>query len=544
MTAVDLVLHGGTVWTPDHLGGTAAGPSAVGPSAVAVRDGVVLAVGPEAAALADDAATVVDLEGGALLPSFGDGHAHPIFAGLAARLAPIGQQTSVEGVVGAIADWAEAHPDEPWVRGDGYDPTLAPDGVFDARWLDAVVPDRPVWLRASDYHTAWVNTRALELAGITEASPQPRDGEVVRRPDGSVAGTLREWGAWSPVAAAAPPIAPEVLVTSLLEAATTYAGLGVTWVQDAWADVESVDTWLTAAATGRLSVRGNLALLVSPASWRSDLTTAVEQRNRAAAEGRGMVTANTVKLFADGVVEAGTAALLEPYHDCPHSRGLPNWEWAELTEAVVAADAFGLQAHIHAIGDAGVRAALEAVEAADRRNGPRDRRAVVAHAQLVDPLDLPRFAALGVVANFEPLWACRDELMTRLTEPRLGKERSGLQYPIATLLRSGQVSFGSDWPVSSPDPRAGIAVAVTREPLDSAPGAGWLPDERITVQEAIEAYSSGVAYQAFEQHLWGRIQPGTRADLVWLESDPRMVSAHELPGVEVRGTWLAGHRTA
>lgn len=533
---VDLLFRGGTIWAAEA--GTPA------PGAVAVGGGLVRAVGTEAEALADRATEVVDLKGGALLPAFGDGHAHPIFGGLAERLAPIRHERSVEGVVRAVARWADEHPDESWIRGDGYDPTLAPGGVFDARWLDAAVTDRPVWLRASDYHTAWVNTRALELAGLTDATPQPPDGEVVRRHDGTVAGTLREWGAWSPVAAVAPPIAPQVLVDSLLDAAVTYARLGVTWVQDAWADVESVDTWLAAAATGRLTVRGNLALLLSPASWAADLETAAAQRDRVADHGRRLVTAHTVKLFADGVIEAGTAALLEPYDDCPHSKGLPNWAWEDLTQAVVAADALGLQVHIHAIGDAGVHAALDAVEAAAHGNGARDRRPVIAHAQLVHPRDLPRFAELGVVANFEPLWACRDELMTTLTEPRLGPARSALQYPIASLLRSGHVSFGSDWPVSSADPRAGIAVAVTREVPGSRPGAGWLPHERLRVAEAVHAYTAGVAYQAFDEDRWGQIRPGARADLVWLGADPRAVAPHELPDVAIRGTWLAGRRTA
>lgn len=536
--AADLVLRNGTVWQHDAASLTDA------PRALAVRDGRIVALGPAAEALAGEAREVVDLDGGALLPGFGDGHAHPVFGGLGARFAPVRGADSVEGVLDAVGTWAAAHPEEPWVRGEGYDPTLAPGGVFDARWLDAVVSDRPVWLRATDYHTAWVNTRALELAGITAATPDPADGEIVRRPDGTPAGTLREWGAWRLIEQAAPALTTDELASCLVDATRHLASLGVTWVQDAWVEPEVADAWLTAVATGELAVRGNLALLLSPATWRADLDRITALRQRVEHDGGGQVTARSVKLFADGVIEAGTGALLAAYDDCPHSHGLPNWEWPELTEAVVAADALGFQPHLHAIGDAAVRASLDAVEEAIHRNGARDRRAVVAHAQLVQQADRPRFGALGVIANFEPLWACPDDVQVELTEPRLGPDRSRLQYPIASLLRAGPVSFGSDWPVSSADPREGLAVAVTRQLADGTPPAGWIQEERVGMAEAVTAYTRGVAVQAFEDDQWGSLVVGARADLVHLAADPRLVRPHDLPSVAVLGTWLGGRRTS
>ncbi|HEX5877632.1 MAG TPA: amidohydrolase, partial [Actinomycetota bacterium] len=520
--AADLVFRNGVVW--DH-----AGTPGRAPRALAVSGGRIVAVGADAEALAAIAGEVVDLAGGALLPSFGDGHVHPIFGGLGQRFADVRNKSSVAELVDSVARWAAEHPDEPWVRGDGYDPTLAPGGVFEAAWLDAVVPDRPAWLRASDFHTAWVNTVALEMAGIGTGTPDPDGGEIVRRPDGSPVGTLREWGALHLVEAVAPRIPAGVLVDCLLQAARHLASLGFTWVQDAMVQADGVDAWLAAAASGGLAVRGNLALLASPETWRADLDRFVAQRDRVAREGRGVVSANSVKFFADGVIEAGTGALLEPYDDCPHSHGLPNWDWPELAEAVAAVDALGFQPHIHAIGDAGVRGALDAFAVAEQRNGPRDRRPVIAHAHVVDPADRPRFAELGVVANFEPLWARPEPLITELTEPRLGPTRSGYQYPIASLLRSGRVSFGTDWPVTSPDPRAGLAVAVTRRLLDGSPHDPWLPEERITIQEAVAAYTRGVAYQAFEESAWGDLVPGARADLVHLGADPRGTDPLDLP---------------
>ena len=253
------------------------------------------------------------------------------------------------------------------------------------------------------------------------------------------------------------------------------------------------------------------------------------------------LSARTVKFFADGVLEAGTAHLLEPYVDQPHSCGLPNWAPGELAEAVAAFDADGFQIHIHAIGDAGVRASLDAIEHAATVNGRRDRRAVIAHTQLVDPADRPRFADLGVIANFEPLWACLDDCMLELTMPRLGPARSALQYPIATLAASGaHISFGSDWPVSSVAPLQGLAVAVTRQRLDGTQATGWLPEEQLPVQQAVTAYTAGTAFQAFEDGERGALQVGAVADLCLLSADITAMSGREIADVDIDGTWVAG----
>jgi len=512
------------------------------PTAVAVDEGRVVAVGLDAELLAADAAEVVDLAGQALLPSFGDGHAHPVFAGLLGEFADLRGAESVAEVVERVGTWAAEHPDAPWVRGDAYDPTISEAGVFEASALDAVVPDRPVWLRASDYHTAWVNSAALAAAGITRETPEPTDGTIVRDASGQPVGTLREWGAWQMVERVAPPVPLTVRVPALLRAARELASLGVTWVQDAWVVPGEEDVWVAAASTGDLAVRANLAFLAHPLDWREGIDD-LPRRRREVEEGTaGTVMARTVKFFADGVIEAGTGALLEPYASCTHN-GLPNWDWDELRAAVIAHDRLGFQVHIHAIGDAAVRAALDAIAAAEIENGARDRRPVIAHAQLVDPQDLGRFEALNVLAVMQPFWACADPLMVQLTAPRLGPERADRQYPIATLARAGVLSFGSDWPVSTADPMAGITVAVTRR----RPGQGgesWIPEERVRVTEAVEAYTAGVARQAFEEHEWGRIEPGYRADFVVLSEDPRTVEPAKLADVRVTSTWLGGRRTA
>jgi hypothetical protein len=535
--SVDLVLHGGVVVTGL--------PDAPRARAVAVHDGFVVALDQDALELLPIARRTFDLQGGALLPSFGDGHVHPLWGGVELAGPPVREATTVSQVVDAVRRWAGDHPDTPWVQGGPYDPTLAPGGRFDAAWLDEAVPDRPVVLQSADHHCVWVNTEALRRAGIDERTPDPPAGEVARRPDGTPLGTLVEWRAMDLVLRHAPAASRGEREDGLARAGALLAAAGITWVQEAALAPDDVEVYLAVAAARRLPVRANIALRAEPGRWpgqRGEFLAAKHVVDRSPVAGQ--VSARTVKFFADGVVEMGTAAMLAPYDDAPHSCGLPVWEPAELAAAAAAFDADGFQLHIHAIGDAGVRAALDAVAHVGQVNGPRERRPVVAHTQVVDPADLLRFAELRVVANFEPLWAQLDPLQVDLTLPRIGAARGALQYPMATLLASGAVlSMGSDWPVSSHRPLDGLAVAVTRQTADAAPADGWLPHERLPVAAALSAYTQGVAYQAFEETLWGAVSVGRRADLVWLDADPTAVPAREWRALAVRGTWLAGRRT-
>jgi predicted amidohydrolase YtcJ len=392
------------------------------------------------------------------------------------------------------------------------------------------VADRPVALRSRDYHTVWCNSLALAKAGITSATPDPRLGRILRRADGSPLGTLLEWHACDLVLDLIPKRPLEDLVAALEEAGRVHTSVGVTWVQDAWVEPELVDAYLLAVEQERLLFRADLAQRADPARWCEQLPAFAAQRERCQRFGRDLVTARTVKFFADGVVETGTASMLEPYADV-HSHGMPVWSPAELAAAVTAFDGQRFQIHVHAIGDAAVRAALDAVERAQAVNPDWDRRPVIAHAQVVDPDDLPRFAELGVIAAVQPQWAQTDAVMTELTIPRLGPARADRQYPFATLARLGaRLAFGSDWPVSPADPLDGLRVATARE---------WLPGERLAVAQAVRAQTEGVAWQAQAEHEWGAIAVGRRADLVCLSGDPEHTPLDE---ISVTGTWLSGRR--
>jgi predicted amidohydrolase YtcJ len=510
--------------------------------ALFVDDGVVRAVGDQAHALGSTSGVEqVDLDGGFLMPSFGDGHAHPLYGGLEAVGPPVRPCRSVDEIVAAVKKFADDHPELEWIVGASYDGSLAPGGLFDARWLDAAVPDRPVVLRAWDYHTVWCNTAAIERAGITAETPDPVLGEIPHRDDGSVLGTLREWGAVDLVANVMPPFGEEVRIAALDTAADYFLARGVTWVQDAWVEPADVATYVEAARRGALRMRFNLALYADPRHFDSQVNDYAESSGRVGETGSSLLTAQTVKFFADGVVENETGALLQPYCSGLHSHGMRNWEGDALAEAARRVDELGLQIHIHAIGDAAVRQALDAVEHVVQRNGKRDRRPVIAHCQLIDDADLGRFHELGVIPNMQPLWAQMDALMTVLTIPRLGVERSDRQYQMQTLVDSGApLALGSDWPVSSGAPLEGISVGVSRRTADGEPEGGWTPHEILPIERALSAYSAGVAYQAFAEDSWGRITPGASADLLWLDRDPRTTPALDLPALGVRATYLHG----
>lgn len=531
--------------------------------ALAVADGRIVATGDAARDWAEETgAEAVEVEG-LLVPALGDGHAHPLFGGLEAEGPQVRPCTNVAEIVGEVAAFAEAHPELAVIRGASYDGSLVDGGAFDARWLDEAVPDRPVVLRAWDYHTVWVNSRALELAGITAQTPDPPLGEIARRADGSPLGTLREWGAVDLVTAAVGEWELEPMVRAIERAGQAYAALGITWVQDAWVTEVELPAWIAAAEQGRLPVRFDLALYADPRRWPQDRERLRAMRQQVRDLAHPLLRAETVKLFADGVVENATAALLEDYetlidgrppsaHDgcgCPGD-GMLVWPADLLAEAVAAVDADGFQPHIHAIGDRAVRVALDAVEHADRVNGRRDRRAVIAHVQLVDEADRARFAELGVIANAEPLWAQLDDLMTVLTVPRLGAERIARQYCFADLDDRGTtLSVGSDWPVSSADPFEGMAVACSRQTEQRHPPGGWTPEQRLPVETALTAATAGTAYQSFRAagcldpgcQVHGDDGPGPVADLTELTLDPRRLpDPRDIDQVRARRTWLAG----
>jgi predicted amidohydrolase YtcJ len=484
--------------------------------------------------------TVVDLNGGYLGPAFSDGHSHPVLAARELLGPPIRGARSVAEILQAVRDWAAGHPEAEWIVGGSYDATLVADGLFDARVLDEAVADRPVVLRAWDYHSVWCNSLALERAGLDASTPEPAGGMIPRRDDGAPLGVLFEAGAVDLMLAHVPRPRLADDVAALARATGELASHGIAWAQEAWADPDDVPIWIAAAEQGVLSVEADLALRADPTRWPEQIDELLRLRD--AIEAAPGLSCRTVKFFVDGIIENRTAEMLDDYADhC--SRGVPVWGAAALRGAVGQVAGLGFDLHLHAIGDGGVRSALDAVEALRAEHPAEERGVTIAHAQLIAEADLGRFAQLGVTVCFQPLWAAADRVMTELTLPRLGAGRE-LQYRIGSVLASGAtVSFGSDWPVTSPDVLAGIRTAVTRQTAEGDPVGGWQPTERITVEAALAAATSGVARQSRSTATRGHLEPGARADLVWLSHDPRTVPPEELGAITVLGTWSAGRRT-
>ena len=507
---------------------------------ILVEGGIITAIGEDALASMYD--EVIDLHGAFLAPAFLDGHAHPIFAGREAAGPKINSLDSVAKIVRAVHEYAMENLDAPWIIGGAYEAALIEGGNFDAHWLDAVVSDRPVVLHAVDHHTIWVNSMALEIAGITADTKDPDGGSIARRADGTPQGTLREPDAIALILDKAPLDSAQSDVTAIARASVAYLDAGVTAAIDSWVEKDMALAYLEAAKTGDLKIAMNLSFLATPTTWR----TKIEEFNGfrkafAALPDPTMVLANSIKFLADGALSAGTALLMDPYIDKPKSSGIKIWEEDELLNALITFDGLGYQVHIHAIGDAAVKQGLDAIEAMIRVNPTWDRRPVIVHAQLIRDEDLPRFMQLGVIANIQPLWCYLDPMNKELILPRIGQSRNDRQYRLRTLLRNGAtIAFGSDWPVTSEIPLRALAVPVHRTNPTQPSGQGWNIAESITMEESLTCYTANVAYQLFRENERGSLKVGMVADFVVLDRNPLKTAPEEVASIAITDVYQKG----
>ena len=490
---------------------------------VAITGDRIVAVG-ESSAMKEwvgSGTKVVELDGGLVLPAFQDAHAHPLHGGLVQLRCELHDASGREAYLEIIQGYAKEHPDVEWIEGGGWSMDDFPGGTPDKATLDAIVPGRPVFLTNADGHGAWVNSRALELAGIDASTPDPDGGRIERDESGEPQGTLHEH-AMDAVAALLPETTIEDRLEGLRLAQQKLHGLGISAWQDAWIVEGEFDAYVALAEKGELSARVVLSLLWDRDRDESQIDELLEMSRRGDLD---RVQANTVKIFQDGVVENFTAAMLGPYLDGSGNEtsnsGISMIEPGSLDRYVSALDAAGLQVHIHAIGDRAVRESLDAFEAAQAQNGRRDARHHIAHIQVVDPDDVPRFRKLGVIANAQPLWASLEPQMMNLTIPFLSPERARNQYPFGSLRRAGAtIAFGSDWPVSSPDPLLEMEVAITRVDPGDRNGEPLLPDERMDLPSALEAFTMGAAFVNRLERDTGSLEAGKLADVAVLDRDP------------------------
>lgn len=544
--APELILHGGRIRTMS--------PDRAVAQAVAIAGDRVTALGADrdVLKLRGPRTRVVDLRGRTALPGFTDAHTHPISGGLRHVECDLDRFDSVEDHLGAVAAYAAANPDREWIVGDGWSMETFPGGIPRREALDAVVPDRPVFLTNRDGHGAWVNSRALELAGITASTPDPTLGRIERDPDGTPVGTLQE-AAMELVTRLIPPHDRATLERALIDAQAELHSLGITGWQDANVNPDRLAAYRAVADRGALSARVMLALgsddleAYGGPDGMASARDAVAVASRIApfgAPGPARLAAGAVKFFVDGILENRTGAMLEPYLDAGGAAtggtGILNFEPAVLRRLAVELDTRGFQLHYHAIGDRAVREALDAIEVARRANGARDARQHIAHIQLIHPDDLPRFAALDAVANAQPLWAVHEAQMDELTIPFLGPERTTWQYPFGSLLRAGaRLAFGSDWTVSTADPFPQIEVAVRRVWPGNREAEPFLPDERITLDEALRAATVGSAF-VNRQDEAGWLGVGRLADLAILDRELGAPDAGPIGETRVVATMVGG----
>ena len=538
MTAPSLIITGAQLWHP------ALGPE----TAIAIAGAEILAVGTddEIRALATPATELIDAQGAAVLPGFHDAHIHAQAGGLGLSGCDLETEHSIAGYSSLITDYAASHREE-WVVGAGWFGDVFEGGLPTKELLDELVPDRPAVFTSHDAHGVWVNSRALHLAGITRDTPDPNAGRIVRDESGDATGMLLDT-AGELVTSLIPPHKPADLRAALLAAQDHLFSLGVT----AWHDA-ILGAYLTLPdclpAYLETLAEGSLRALVTGSMWwpptkGSDYLP--EMYRRIAEARKSGFDVRSVKIMQDGICENCTAALIEPYTGVhPEVRGDSVIAPDELANITTALDAAGLSVHFHGVGDRAVRECLDAVAQARAANGAGQRHQI-AHLDVVDPADIPRFAQLEVSANLQPLWARDDQEILERKYPLIGDERARWHFPFGSLQAAGaHLAMGSDWPVTSPDPLWGLHAACTRtapaadvHALNPESKISAQPQERLDIGTAIRAYTLGAAEVSGVSEITGSLTTGKRADLVLL------TGALDHPGsfddVRVRRTIVAG----
>ena len=525
---VSLVVVNARVWTGD--------PRRPWADAVAVRGDRLAAVGSSAEMRklaagggAAGGARVVDAKGAMVVPGFIDTHVHFVDGGFRLASVQLRDARTPEEVARRIADFARTVPEGTWVTGGDWDHELWGGRLPERSWIDSLTPKHPVFVNRLDGHMALANTAALARAQVPRDVPDVAGGTIVRDAGGLLTGLLKD-NAMDLVGRAVPDAPPE-LTDRALDAAMKYVNAqGVTSVHNmgSWGDLEAFDR---AHAAGRLTTRIYAAVPI--ATWER-LRDTVARRGR----GDGWLRIGALKGFVDGSLGSHTAAMLEGFTDAPKDSGFFVTPPERMEAMVRGADAAGLQLFVHAIGDRAIRTQLDVFERVARVNGARDRRWRIEHAQHIAPADFPRFARLGVVASMQPYHAIDDG---RWADKVIGPERAKGTYAFRSLLDAkAKVAFGSDWFVAPPTPLEGIYAAVTRRTLDDRNPGGWVPSQKITVEEALRAYTGTAAWSSFEEGEKGMLRMGMLADFVLVDRDLTRIAPETIRDARVLMTVVGG----
>ena len=520
---VTMVVVNARVWTGDSTRPWA--------DAIAVSGDTLAAVGSSAEVrkMAGPDTRIIDAHGAMLVPGFIDAHVHFLDGGFALSSVQLRDAKTPAAFVRRIKEYAATLPKGAWILGGDWDHTLWGGELPRRDWIDSVTGDHPVWVGRLDGHMGLANTAALRAAGVSRATPDVDGGTIVRDASGEPTGVLKD-NAMGLVTKAIPDAPPEVEDRAFDAAMAYVVAQGVT-------QVDHMGTWHDLAVFERAHKAGRMKARISAAV---PLATWQRLRDTIAARGRGdaWLHIGGLKGFVDGSLGSHTAAMLAPFTDAPKDSGLLVNTPEDLYAWTSGADKAGLQVICHAIGDRAIRLQLDIYQRVEREDGPRDRRFRIEHAQHVAPADIPRFAQLGVIASMQPYHAIDDG---RWAEAVIGHERSKTTYAFRSFIDAGtHLAFGSDWDVAPPTPIEGIYAAVTRRTLDGKHPGGWIPEQKITVEEALRAYTIGAAYASFDEQRKGSLVRGKLADFVIIDRDLTKIPPEQIRDAKVQMTVVGG----
>lgn len=514
--------------------------------ALAIADDKILAIGSKEMidSFREKNTRVIDAHGRLVLPGFTDSHIHFIEGSRVLTQVDLNGATSITEVQKRVKEFAEAHPKAEWILGRGWSYEIFGDaGLPDKKYLDEIVPNRPVYLVGFDGHTSWVNSKALALAGITRDTLNPAAGWIVKDAKGEPTGALKE--------DADDIVGNQVRSTREEQLAALRLGLreanrvGLVRVhclgneQNVVGDMQNIDLYEELLKNGELTVRMYLASYEGPPVLSTEQIAAIEKAKQQYHS--EWLAAGAVKFYLDGVIESHTAAMLTPYADDPKQIGTLRWDEGEYKRAVAELDKRGIQVFTHAIGDRAVRLALDAYENAAKTNGTHDMRHRIEHIETITADDIPRFGKLGVIASYQPLHAEPNDDTLKVWARNAGPDRASRGWTWQSVAKSGgRLAFGSDWPVVTLNPWYGVQNAVTRQTLEGKPEGGWIPSERVSLEQAIEGYTLGAAFAGHRETSEGSLEAGKLADLIVLDQDLFKVAPSEIHKMNVLLTMVGG----
>jgi predicted amidohydrolase YtcJ len=529
----DVVLVNGRIYTVN--------PQQPWAEAVAIRGDKILAVGKndDVQRYRGSSTKVLDAKGQLVLPGFTDCHIHFMEGSVGLTRVDLIGTKSIEEIQKKVKDYASSHPNEPWIVGAGWTyPTFGPTALPDKKILDAVVPDRPVFLVAFDGHSSWANSKALALAGITRNTPDPPNGKIVRDASGEATGALKE-RAGELVEKFAPKPTREEHLEALRKGMREANKVGLVRVHSAGGDFEWLDLYDELRRRGELTVRQYIAYFFDPPEITTEGIEKAEKARRTYHD--DWISGGAVKTMLDGVVESHTAAMLDPYSDDPKESGKLFWDPAKYKQAVLEWDKRGFQIFTHAIGDKAVRLALDSYQEANATNHTTDSRPRIEHIETITAQDIPRFGQLGVIASFQPLHAYPDEDTLGVWARNVGPERATRAWVWHSIeTTGGRLAFGSDWPVVTLNPWPGVQNALTRQTTEGEPVGGFVAKERISLPDAIKGYTLGAAFAGRREKTEGSLEVGKLADLLILSQDLFKIEPSEIDKTEVLVTMVGG----